>query len=743
MLKQRKNSTPLVIGAGVSALLLIGAGIVAIKWGDLQELSSGTNQWQQQVNLKPKQEQSKSVVLPLVQLPAEQRVAKLLEVTQSTPPAGTDLTPLQTLDRARARYLLATDLLDRKQGKEALNLLQGLEGEYPVLAAHVVLKRAQAYESMGDQTKATAAWKELLVKYPENPVAAEALFELGRKDGKLWDKAIAQFPSHPRTIEIVQERLRKNPNQFPLLQILLRYSHEGRLVSGAIEQLITKFPQQLTPEDWEKIAFTYWQRRAYAKAGKAYANAPATPLNLYRYGRGRQLGGDIVGAIAGYQKLVNTFPEAKDTGLGLIRLAQLNSQPAQKIADLDKVINKFPDHAGQAFLEKAKILDGQQSSKSASQLRQLALDKYSNSDAVSEFRWQSAKTLAKAGDFAGAWRWAQPIAKQNPDHELAPEAAYWVGKWAMRLGRTNDAQKAFEYVLTNYPGSFYSWRSAGMLGLDVGDFTTVRDKFPQVVRPQERTVLPAGSPAVKELHQLGQDSDASKLWQSEFNNVIKPTVAEQLTDGVLLVASGQNIRGLDQIESLSWWRDTPEEEAEVAAVKQQPVYWHSLYPFPYLEYIESWSKQKQLNPLLVTALIRQESRFEKSIHSAAGAVGLMQVMPSTGKWIAPQINLKEYNLENPNDNIRLGTWYLDQTHDTYKNNSLLAVASYNAGPGNVAKWITQFGLNDPDEFIENIPFVETKGYVEHVFENYWNYLRLYNPEVAQMLTKYGHASFQQ
>ena len=115
----------------------------------------------------------------------------------------------------------------------------------------------------------------------------------------------------------------------------------------------------------------------------------------------------------------------------------------------------------------------------------------------------------------------------------------------------------------------------------------------------------------------------------------------------------------------------------------------------------------------------------------------MQVMPGTGQWIAQKIQLQEYDLNDPNDNVKLGTWYLDHTHQEYNNHSLLAVASYNAGPGNVAKWIRKYDTTDPDAFIEQIPFAETKGYVEAVFENYWNYLRLYNPEVNQLLQKYS------
>lgn len=727
----------MAIGVGMSALL-IGVGVVTSKWSDWQQSGSTTGQLQHQIIDKLEQ---KSEILPLVSLPPEQRVTKLLEIAQNSSTPAITLTPVQTPDRSRARYLLAMDLMERQQGKEALDWLEGLEKEYPVLAAQIALKRAQAYESIKDQKKANAAWKQLLEKYPDNPVAAEALFVLGRKDAKLWEQAIAKFPNHPRTLEIVQQRLKKDPEQLPLLRMLLHYSHDDKVVSGTIDKLTTKFRDQLTAKDWEAIAFNYWEKRQYEKSGLAYASAPSTAMNLYRSGRGRQLGGDRSGAIAGYQRLINTFPEAKDTGLALIRMAQMSSKPEDAIFYLDQAIEKFPDHAGQALIEKAKILDDLRSTQSASQARKIAFNKYGNSDAVTEFRWKAAKEIAKTGDYLAAWRWAEPIAKQNPDHELAPEAGFWVGKWAMRLGRSNDAKSAFEFVLSKYPDSFYAWRSASMLGLDVGNFNTVRQKLPQVVRPQERPNLPTGSPALQELHKLGQDKDAWTLWQTEFDNFIKPTVAEQLTDGILLLGVGKNIRGLHQIESLSWWRDTPEEEAEIAAFKKQPIYWKSLYPFPFLEYIRAWAEKHQLNPLLVTALMRQESRFETQIRSSAGAVGLMQIMPATGKWVAQQISAPNYNLENPNDNIRIGTWYLNHTHDTYSSNSLLAVASYNAGPGNVSKWINELGLTDPDEFVEYIPFPETKGYVEHVFENYWNYLRLYNPEIAQMLTKYGHQSF--
>jgi soluble lytic murein transglycosylase len=260
---------------------------------------------------------------------------------------------------------------------------------------------------------------------------------------------------------------------------------------------------------------------------------------------------------------------------------------------------------------------------------------------------------------------------------------------------------------------------------------------PEVIAPQ-RPLPPAGSETFKELYLLGQNRDAWLQWQTEFQNKIQPTVAEQFTEGLMRLAKGENLIGIDEISKLED-REIPAELAQYQTLSKQITYWQARYPFPYLREIEKWSTERKLNPLLVTALMRQESRFEAKIKSVADATGLMQVLPSTAKWIAPQIKVdfKNINLENPNDNIMLGTWYLGHTHDQYNNNSLLAIASYNAGPGNVSKWLQTLTTQDPDEFVEQIPFDETKNYVRQVFGNYWNYLRLYNPEISGIVAKYS------
>jgi soluble lytic murein transglycosylase len=357
---------------------------------------------------------------------------------------------------------------------------------------------------------------------------------------------------------------------------------------------------------------------------------------------------------------------------------------------------------------------------------------HSAADAAAELRWGLAERSLERGDLEAAQTWATAVVEQNPTSDVAPEAAFWLGKWALERGDEATATDRFEAVLRRYPESYYAWRSATLLGWEVGEFTTVRYQQPDVQPLGHRLTPPVGSPALVELYKLGQDYDAYAHWQTEFTNATDPSVPEQFTDGLMRLGVNDNLDGIYMISTLRR-RTDPAEQADYQTLRQQTAYWEALYPFPYMDVVEKWAAERQLNPMLVIALMRQESRFEPQIRSVAGAVGLMQVMPATGDWIANQIDLTDYDLDDPDDNVKLGTWYLDYTHATYEDHSLLAIASYNAGPGNVDDWMNRFGLDDPDRFVEQIPFPETKGYVEAVFENYWNYLRLYNPAIAKKL----------
>ena len=625
-----------------------------------------------------------SRILPLALLSAEQRREQLETIAREKK---------ESVDRHRARYLLAVDSLDGDRASEALVWLEGLEKAYPLLAPYVALKTATAQEKIGDPAAAKSAWQYLLQTYPQHPVAAEALYALGKADPSLWQQAIERFPAHPRALEIARSRVKLDPKQpasaaeLSALLHIVRNTLDGGDYLAVLDRLTETYASQLTPEDWEAIAFGYWEYGIYGKAGQAYRKAPTTALNTYRNARGLHLG-ESDRAIAAYQRLLQAFPDAEETGQGLLHLASL-SPDTEALQYYDLAAQRYPKHAPDALLAKADVLETLQSPKSARQARQDILSQYGDSDTAAELRWQTAQQLESQGDLQGAWSWAKELLDRNPDSDIAPRASYWIGKWAERLGRLEAAERAFGYTLARYPKSYYAWRSAVRLGWEVGDFTTLRFLNPEVVYPSQLPSLPAGSELLQELYRLGRYRDAWVLWQAEFANLREPTVAEQFTDGLIRIGIGDNLDGIFAISSLDW-REKPEEVALVQQLQQQWAYWQALYPFPFLEEILQWSEKRQVNPMLVTSLIRQESRFMPKIESSAGALGLMQVMPGTGKEVAGKLGIKEYDLGKPDDNIRLGTWYLRFTHDEYNNNSLLAVASYNAGPGNIDEWIRAF-----------------------------------------------------
>ncbi len=711
-------------------MLATGAGAIGLLAGVLFPIEKLRELNQPQAAIAPFGNQTgtigapSAIVSPLVNQSATQRELSLKAVAQKSD---------ASLERNRARYLLASDLIGEKQGDKALAQLKDLEKDYAVLTPQILLKRAQAYDVAGKSKEATATWQDLIKRFPKDAAAAEGLFVLGRNDGQHWDQLLAQFPAHPRSIEVAKTRLKQNPKQLPLMLIIAKYGVESDGYTDLLDKLISQFGPQLQPQDWDAIGFGYWENQVYDKAAIAYSRAPQTALSVYRSGRGLHLSGKP-GAEDRYRQTVQQFPQSSEASLALTRLADLAPNPQSAIAYLDQIIQAFPDRAPQALVDKSKRLDELKSAKTAAQMRQLVLTQYANSDAAAEMRWEYAKESAKAGNIKLAKQWADPILAANSTSEVVPEAGFWAGKWAQQIGNNAEAAKIFQRVLSDHPESYYAWRSAAILGWNVGDFNSVRSLNPQVQKPAARPELPAGSPAMKELYQLGQDQDAWAYWQLEFQNRTAPSIAEQFVDGVMRLGMGQNLDGIFMVGNLRD-RDKPDDKAQYQQLRKQTAYWQALYPFPYMDQIESWSQQRSLNPMLVTALIRQESRFESKIKSSAGAVGLMQVMPDTASYIANNIKLKQFKLDDPETNIKLGTWYLDYTHREYSNNSMLAVASYNAGPGAVADWLGKNKTQDPDEFIENIPYSETRGYVKSVLGNYWNYLRLYNPEISQQVAR--------
>ena len=151
------------------------------------------------------------------------------------------------------------------------------------------------------------------------------------------------------------------------------------------------------------------------------------------------------------------------------------------------------------------------------------------------------------------------------------------------------------------------------------------------------------------------------------------------------------------------------------------------FPRPYKELVTAYSRKQEVDPALVQALIREESFFRSDVRSPANAYGLMQLLHGTARQVAngSGLKVKVKDLYDPEINIRLGLEYLKLLLDRYDGRLYLALAAYNAGPHRVDQWLRDFPLADEEEFIEMIPFSETRNYVKNILRNYFFYRYYY------------------
>jgi soluble lytic murein transglycosylase len=159
----------------------------------------------------------------------------------------------------------------------------------------------------------------------------------------------------------------------------------------------------------------------------------------------------------------------------------------------------------------------------------------------------------------------------------------------------------------------------------------------------------------------------------------------------------------------------------------------NLYRFPlaYWELIQEKAQERELDPYLILALIRQESLFDAGARSPAAALGLMQLLPSTAGRVAKQAGLvltSNEQLFQPEINLTLGMQYLKELLQRYSNNWFKAIAAYNAGEAAVDRWEKEILTDDAEEFVERIPYLETRGYVKLVMRNHRIYKRLYDQQ---------------
>ena len=311
----------------------------------------------------------------------------------------------------------------------------------------------------------------------------------------------------------------------------------------------------------------------------------------------------------------------------------------------------------------------------------------------------------KSGDLTNARKIGMDHLNKFPDAASSPMVMYWLGKIAEKTNNYDEYNSYYRAVIEKYPDSYYAYRAYLRLSHLQGPLITGYINPKPIVYPYKYT----RSNIIVRLVDLKDYDIVSELTDDEF------------VHSWVLYKKG------DYSNSMLVARDAMDK------VKDKPdkydLRWRLVYPVVFYDDIKQFAEQTGNNAPLMLSLAREESYFDPLAQSSVGASGLMQIMPVTAGEINSKMGLGmnvSQALFNPNKNIKLGNYYYLFLKRNLEGQDISSIAAYNGGIGSIQRWKTSLHYNDTDEFVEQIPYPETKNYVKKVFRTYWNYIRIYN-----------------
>ncbi len=361
-----------------------------------------------------------------------------------------------------------------------------------------------------------------------------------------------------------------------------------------------------------------------------------------------------------------------------------------------------------------------------------ALEKYPNENYAQWAGWRLGWVHYLEGKFEQAFNKFQEAAKRFPDKSFIEYNLYWSAKSAEKMDKKDVARSLYAKVAELYPYTFHGIRAkAKLLNLDAKPEMVLENQA--LSRKKESSQLGRPLSTREKFHHIRANELAKLGLAQEARNEIdelQKTVRKNMTGALWLSQLYHQAQGYaESLRLLSLYKNfvTKPKEKDLSL-----KFWKHFFPLAYEEVVLAYAKPLKVDPFFVNSIIRQESLFDSKALSSAGARGLMQIMPATGKKLYPKIKLKKPfetdALFDPDLNIRLGVKYVSQLNKQFNKNRMHILISYNAGPHVLKKWLKRFGhLSDQDVFIESIPYSETRRYVKHVLRNMGIYKALYSP----------------
>jgi len=344
-------------------------------------------------------------------------------------------------------------------------------------------------------------------------------------------------------------------------------------------------------------------------------------------------------------------------------------------------------------------------------------------------------------DGADAYDLLRSHVQQYPGSEDVNNSLYFLGRLQERKNDNSSAKACYKELITRFPNTYYAVIARERLkqpSLQAATASAEMKEFLGSVRWPPRPEFPSFTPG--ELAKI-RISRAQLLQLTGLNSMAEG----ELKFGAANDDDQANVYAYE-LAKLATKREAPDQALQYIKhyasgylhmpFDQAPLgFWQLAFPMPYRSSIDGHSQEQSLDRFFVAALIRQESEFNPAAISYANAYGLMQLLPATGSMLAKRSGVRRFSasqLLTADRNIQLGTMYVRNLMNTFGGQEEYVLASYNAGPGRAKLWQTWGPYREQAEFIETIPFHQTRQYVQVVLRNADTYRRLYAGTVPEI-----------
>ncbi|MCS7050630.1 MAG: transglycosylase SLT domain-containing protein, partial [Thermomicrobium sp.] len=441
--------------------------------------------------------------------------------------------------------------------------------------------------------------------------------------------------------------------------------------------------------------------------------------------------GRYAAAIAAASAIVERDPTRADAWYRRAIARVRNGDLATGIAELAAMVERYPqdDRTPDALVTAGRLVEWSDEGR-AEELYSAVVARYPGSAAAAEATFRHGLLAFGRGEVDRAARLWEPLATAGD-----VRAGFWYGKALAAAGDLPGARRIWQQVTARQPQGFYGTRAAELLR---GEAPTVQTAIPRVVD----SLQPDDRPLRAWLMSLGETPETATRRLEASSAARRALLLLDLGDrdaaGWEVDAARDELQ--DDPLALVWFGWECLRRGETAYAYRvglraamtngvpRDVVSPLLLPVPYPEVLGPISARFGVDPLLLAALIRQESAFEPTAVSPVGARGLTQVMPDTGAALARQLGFVDWtpdDLFHPVTSLALGAAELARRLHQFDGQLYLALASYNAGAGAVQQWLRERPAADPDLFAERIPYRETYAYVQQVYANYRAYQVLY------------------